>query len=323
MLIQSRCARCSCMLKHARLGVCWHHPPSRSPLGCLATAKPPQITHPVALSRIPSRVALAIASFFFGLWKVEPLSVSLSATPGQRRARPSLPPARRSGRRTRRTTKTTTTTTTATGEHLARLRGGGSNGDGPGRRSLRRSVRSSGDRAGLATTGGAFQDAALRRAGHRRSTALPTPSTSSPPGGCREAPAGGLSERRVRVHLRRRDRRRKPARTHGGGGAAMRSTRCASECYRAPSDAASRAIRRAAAGDDPTAMGLGNDGADGKCRRCPSQRLWQYKDKSNARRRRCTRTCDGGARECAARRGQSNRTRSADRRGREAGGAIR
>ena len=79
MLIQSRCARCSCMLKHARLGVCWHHPPSRSPRGCLATAKPPQITHPVALSRIPSRVALAIASFFFGLWKVEPLSVSLPA----------------------------------------------------------------------------------------------------------------------------------------------------------------------------------------------------------------------------------------------------
>ena len=82
MLIQSRCARCSCMLKHARLGVCWHHPPSRSPRGCLATAKPPQITHPVALSRIPSRVALAIASFFFGLWKVEPLSVSLSCECG-------------------------------------------------------------------------------------------------------------------------------------------------------------------------------------------------------------------------------------------------
>ena len=54
-----------------------HHQPSRSPLGCLATAKPPQITNPVALSRIPSRVELAIASFFFGLWKVEPLSVSL------------------------------------------------------------------------------------------------------------------------------------------------------------------------------------------------------------------------------------------------------
>ena len=66
--------------------------------------------------------------------------------------------------------------------------GGGSDGGGSGRRSLRRSRRSSGDRAGLATTGGAFQDATFRRAGRRRSTTLPTPSTSSPPGRCREAP---------------------------------------------------------------------------------------------------------------------------------------
>ena len=80
------------------------------------------------------------------------------------------------------------------------LWGGGSDGGGSGRRSLRRSIRSSGDRDGLATTGGASQDATSRRAGRRRRMALPTPSTSSPLGRCREAPAGGLSERRVRIH---------------------------------------------------------------------------------------------------------------------------
>ena len=36
---------------------------------------------------------------------------------------------------------------------------------------------------------------------------------------------------------------------------------------------AMQAVRRTGAGDDPTAMGLGNDDAGGRCRRRPSQRL--------------------------------------------------
>ena len=59
-------------------GAFWHHPPARSPRGGLATSQTPQITRPIALTRMPSRVALAIAGFFFALWKVEPLSVSLN-----------------------------------------------------------------------------------------------------------------------------------------------------------------------------------------------------------------------------------------------------
>ena len=53
----------------------------------------------------------------------------------------------------------------------------------------------------------------------------------------------------------------------------MRPARSASKCHRASSDAASRAVRRAAAGDDPTAMGLGNDDAVGRCRRRPPMQL--------------------------------------------------
>ena len=47
-----------------RLGVFWHYPPKSSDLGGLATSQTPHIAPPVALSRIPSHVALAIASFF-------------------------------------------------------------------------------------------------------------------------------------------------------------------------------------------------------------------------------------------------------------------
>ena len=47
-----------------RLGVFWHYPPKSSDLGGLATSQTPHIAPPVALSQIPSHVALAIASFF-------------------------------------------------------------------------------------------------------------------------------------------------------------------------------------------------------------------------------------------------------------------
>ena len=122
-----------------------------------------------------------------------------SGTRGRRRQKVSPPPASRSMCLARPTTMTTTTTTTTRGEHLARWRGGGSDGGGSSRRSLRRSIRSSGGRGGLATTGAAFQDATPRRAGRRRRTTLPTPSTSSSHGRCRETPAGRPSERQVRV----------------------------------------------------------------------------------------------------------------------------